>query len=250
MSLFRIDNSSPLGANLDGLYAANGGPLGGLRNRIINGGFDINQRVVSGTVVLAAGTYGHDRWKAGASGCTYTFATVNGVTTITITAGSLQQVIEDLNLETGTYALSWSGTAQGKIGAGSYAASGITGAVTGGTNTTVEFNAGTLSRVQFELGTTPTVFERLPVGLELSLCQRYFERLPIRMYGSHCTAGTAPTYVTWQFKVPKRATPTITTAGANFSGTSATSIDFTDLFVATAGQYPWFEAGNTASAEL
>lgn len=150
----------------------NGGPIGVI-NAIINGNFQVNQRGVSGTVTLAAGAYGHDRWKAGASGCTYTFATVNNVTTLTISSGSLIQVIEGLNLYSGTYALSWSGTAQGKIGAGSYSGSGVTGSVTGGTNLNIEFGTGTLSLVQFEPGTEATPFERRDYGRELMMCQRY-----------------------------------------------------------------------------
>jgi hypothetical protein len=92
----------------------NGGAIG-TKNVIIDGNFNVNQRGVSGTVTLAAGAYGHDRWKGGASGCTYTFATVENVTTLTISAGSLIQVVEGLNLQSGIYTLSFSGTAQGKI---------------------------------------------------------------------------------------------------------------------------------------
>jgi hypothetical protein len=154
----------------------NGGPTGA-KNAIINGNFGINQRGVSGTVTLSAGVYGHDRWKAGASGCTYTFATSNNVTTIDISAGSLIQVIEGINLESGTYTLSWTGTAQGKIGAGSFGNSGITGTSTGGTNLEIEFGTGTVSLVQFELGTVATPFERRQFGQELALCQRYFQKV-------------------------------------------------------------------------
>lgn len=153
----------------------NGGPIGA-KNAIINGSFGINQRGVSGTVTLSAGAYGHDRWKAGASGCTYTFATSENVTTLTISAGSLIQVIEGLNLNSGTYTLSWTGTAQGKIGAGSYAGSGVTGTATGGTNLNIEFGTGTVSLVQFEPGSVATPFERRPFTTELQLCQRYFEK--------------------------------------------------------------------------
>jgi len=145
------------------------------RNAIINGNFGINQRGVSGTVTLAAGAYGHDRWKAGASGCTYTFATSGNVTTLTISAGSLIQVIEGINLFDGTYVLSWTGTAQGKIGAGSFGNSGITGSVTGGTDLNIEFDTGTVSLVQFEQGTVATPFEHRFIGHELSLCQRYHQ---------------------------------------------------------------------------
>lgn len=154
----------------------NGGPIGVI-NAIINGNFQVNQRAVSGTVTLAAGAYGHDRWKAGASGCTYTFATSNNVTTLTISAGSLIQVIEGLNLYSGTYTLSWTGTAQGKIGAGSYSGSGVTGSVTGGTNLNIEFNTGTVSLVQFEPGVEASPFERRDYGRELMMCQRYCQVL-------------------------------------------------------------------------
>src|SRR5690606_30252951 len=40
--------------------------LAGRKNVLINGCFRVNQRAVAGTVSLAAGEYGHDRWKAGA----------------------------------------------------------------------------------------------------------------------------------------------------------------------------------------
>jgi len=182
------------------------------KNRLINAQLLINQRGVSGTVTLSAGAYGHDRFKAGASGCTYTFATTNNVTTLTISAGSLQQVIEGLNLESGTYTLSWTGTAQGKIGAGSYGASGITGSITGGTNTTIEFNTGTLSLPQLEVGSTATSFDYRPYGTELALCQRYYQQVAgpnnYRVFGQfyNTTAGRVfcPAYV------PFRAAPTIT----------------------------------------
>jgi hypothetical protein len=190
------------------------------KNVIINGNFSINQRVVSGTVVLTAGSYGHDRWKAGASGCTYTFATSNNITTLTISAGSLIQVIEGNNLVSDTYCLSWSGTAQGKIGAGSYGASGITGSATGGTNLNIEFGTGTLSLVQLEKNLAPTPFEHRFFADELRLCQRYYEKT----YNQSAVAGAltfigsrafssqngqqnlCPVY----FKVTKRANPTIT----------------------------------------
>jgi hypothetical protein len=145
----------------------------GFKNVLINGNFSINQRGVSGTVVLSAGVYGHDRFKAGSAGCTYTFATSANVTTITISAGSLIQVVEGVNLQSGTYVLSWTGTVQGKIAGGSYAAAGLTGTATGGTNLNVEFNTGTLSFVQLEKGSTATSFDYRDYGRELIMCQRY-----------------------------------------------------------------------------
>lgn len=194
----------------------NGGAIGA-KNAIINGNFGINQRGVSGTVVLSAGVYGHDRWKAGASGCTYTFATTNNVTTITITAGSLMQVIEGINLQSGTYTLSWAGTAQGRVDSGSYAGSGLTGTAVGGTNQTVEFGTGTVSLVQYEAGSVATPFEHRQYGQELALCQRYFEVL---ISDNGTEAGFSTPYVSqfrwiWHMKVTKRATASfgLTSAG-------------------------------------
>lgn len=196
------------------------------RNRLINGDFSVNQRQVSGTVTLAAGVYGHDRWKAGASGCTYTFATSNGATTLTITAGSLQQVIEDVNVPSGvnTCVMSWSGTAQGKIGGGSYGASGITASVTGGATLTVEFNTGSLSKVQFEQGTIATAFESRHHGAELALCQRYFQNV------SGTFTGLASSATAGEISVPifavMRVSPTMTNAGNGtyVDGTTAAAI--------------------------
>lgn len=154
---------------------------GSCKNKLINGNFNVNQRNVSSPVTLAAGAYGHDGWKAGAAGCTYSFVTASNVTTLTITAGSLQQVVEGINLFSGTYVMSWSGTATGKIGAGILSPSGITGAATGGTNLTVEFATGTLSQVQLEQGSTATSFDIRSYGAELIFCKRY---LPSQNSGS------------------------------------------------------------------
>lgn len=231
--------------------------LFGLRNRIINGNPLINQRAVSGTVTLAAGVYGHDRWKAGASGCTYTFATVDNVTTLTITAGSLIQVVEGLNLETGTYCLSWTGTAQGKIGAGSYSASGVTGSITGGTNTNIEFNTGTLTKVQLERGSTATSFEARPYSVELMMCQRYFEIGAVFPIGWTSSGGNFGCTV--KFSVTKRASPTLVqtnTSAVNLSatpsntGTGNAVESFTSYRTGGTGAACQYSETWTASAEI
>ena len=191
----------------------NGGQLAGLRNRIINGNFGVNQRVYVSGAAVGTNLYGHDRWKMAASGDTYTFSTTANVTTVTIPASKvLQQVIEGLNLESGTYTLSWSGTSQGKIGAGSYGSSGITGVIVGGTNTTIEFGPGTVSKVQFEFGSTATVFEQRPYGMELALCQRYFYS-PQGVSGNAMALGqcnsTSSAQIPLRLPVPMRANPTL-----------------------------------------
>ncbi len=231
-NLSRILTNAEMDGNFSTLANAIDAVAG--RNRIINGGFNINQRVVSGTVTLAAGAYGHDRWKAGASGCTYTFASSNGLTTLTITAGSLQQVIEDVNVPTGinTLVMSWTGTAQGKIGAGSNGTSGVTASVSGGANLTVEFGTGTLAKVQLEVGSVPTAFEMRFQGTELSLCQRYFEKSNLIDVAPGTATASGALHVKTQatdsyyvftpvwFKVTKRALPTFTaySAGTGAAG--------------------------------
>lgn len=192
----------------------------GFKNRIINGGFIINQRAyVSGTA-LASGVYAHDRYKAGSGGCTYTFTQgSSGVnTTVTITAGTLQQVVEGCNMpEGGTYVLSWTGSAQARFNGGSYSASplAVTG-ITAGANVTIEFNTGTVGSVQLETGVTATSFDVRDYGRELILCQRYYEVLSATYVNASfgatllCTYFAASAnYAAWYFKQPKRAIPTI-----------------------------------------
>ena len=190
------------------------------RNCIINGNFSTNQRgYVSGGAV-GAGLYGHDRWKMGASGDNYTFNTTANKTTVTIPSTKvLQQVIEGVNLFTGTYVLSWEGTAQGKIGGGSYGSSGVTASVTGGVNLTIEFGAGTVSNIQFERGSIATPFEQRPIGLELSLCQRYYELLSAGQL-TGISSGTTEARLAGIFRVVKRGTTTVgftQTSGTNMS---------------------------------
>ena len=191
------------------------------RNRIINGSFGVNQRGVSGTVILAAGAYGHDMWKAGAAGCTYTFSASGADTIITITDGSLQQLIEDRNVEGGAYVLSHAGTAQARVAVnggattGSYAACPLTvGSSSGGQTVTVEFSTGTVSRVQLEPGGAPTPFERRFFGDEFLLCRRYFRQDSV-FQGSNLGffisyfGGTNAVSPQQEFSPPMRATPTV-----------------------------------------
>lgn len=171
------------------------------RNKLINPNFAINQRVKTGTVVLAAGAYGHDQWKAGASGCTYTFATANNITTITITAGSLQQVVEGVNLysDGGLHTLSWQGTSQGKFGGMPYAPSPCTGTIFGGVNYTVEFGPGTLALPQLEVGSVATPFEQRNYSQELTLCMRYMWKTFPANVAPAVNAGIAGAFVFSQF---------------------------------------------------
>ena len=231
----------------------NGGPLAGLRNRIINGNFNINQRAKSGTVTLTANQFGHDRWRAGAGGCTYTFATSGGVTTLTITAGSLCQTIKGTNLQTDAYTLSWAGTCQGKIGSEDFADSGVTTSTTsttGGLNLTVEFGTGTLALVQVEAGDVVTPFEWRPKVLEKYLCMGYAEKsyneavapATATANGSMLavTNGTSRYRANIEYRVPKEAPATLILYspydGASAKAYNASTTTNLNLSVLTSGE--------------
>jgi hypothetical protein len=194
------------------------------RNVIIDGGFTINQHVYVSGAALAAGVYGHDRWKAGAGGGNYSFTQLASPTTITIAASkTLIQVIENANVYGGTYILSWTGTCQARYAvnsatpAGAYAASPIV--ITGqtpGTTMSVEFgngaSSGTLCNVQLELGTVATPFEFRPFGQELALCQRYCYAHAIgsnQIIGIGCYYNASELSVSIKFPVNMRTAPSL-----------------------------------------
>lgn len=150
---------------------------GGLsyRNKLINARGDINQRTyVSGTATGGANQYTVDRWRVVTSGQNLSWTASGNDRVFTAPAGGVEQVIEGVNLDTGTYALSWTGTASATVN-GTSVANGATIALTGGSNATVRFTGGTFSLPQLELAGV-TAFERRSYGVELALCQRYYWR--------------------------------------------------------------------------
>lgn len=193
----------------------------GFRNLVINGDFRINQRGYTSGAVLASGAFGHDRWKAGASGGAYTFTQLPCSTQITIASGkSLIHIIQENDVAGGDYVVSWEGTAQGRVGmnnsapSGAYASSPVK--VTGqnaGQLLQIEFNQGTLGKVQVESGGIPTAFELRPYALELDFCEYFF-----RIIGRGCVGfgwGTSSVEFSMQFKPPMRTAPSVTLATAS-----------------------------------
>ena len=156
------------------------------KNKLINAQGLINQRVyVSGTVTTFPNIYTLDRWKVVTSGENLTFTTAQNVTTFTAPAGGVEQVIEGVNIESGTYVLYWDGTATAYVN-GIVKSKGDSFSLTGGTQYTVKFSSGTFSLPQLEKRDTPTSFEYRPFGTELNLCQRYF----CKTYDLPATPGT------------------------------------------------------------
>jgi hypothetical protein len=109
------------------------------------------------------------------------------------------------------------------------------------------FTSGTFSitNAQLEPGQVNTPFERLPVGLDLAMCQRYFEVV------SGVSISTRPAYTPYGFKVSKRATPTLALfagalGGANYVVTNADGFTCPEITVASSTS-GW---SISASAEL
>lgn len=176
-------------------------------NYVDNSGFSVGQRpnITSG-VVLAAGAYGWDRWKAGASGCTLTWTFSPASTVITIAAGTLQQVIEGGALINASYTLSWLGSATGRVNTGAYVASPITFTGAPNTNVTIEFQGGTLGQVQLQIGSQATLWQPSPPALELARCQRFFNT----NFFNEASYGAGVWTVNIFLPVSMRATPTVT----------------------------------------
>jgi hypothetical protein len=196
-------------AQVENLVASFGGTTAQITNKIINPNFTIGQRW-GVPLVVTSGTWGpgyryFDMWKAGSSGCTYSFDPTTH--TITISAGTLVQVIDGINLRSGQHTLSWNGTSQGRVDSGLYGASGLIGTAVGGVNQEVEFGVGTLSDVQYEEGTSATLFSPRQYGAELMLCERYYQTGNI-WYEASVIAGNYYNHNV-QFRTQMRGYPTI-----------------------------------------
>jgi hypothetical protein len=203
----------------------------GTGNILINGAFEINQRAYVSAANLASGSYGFDRWKSTFTNTTLTYTSAPQGQEVTINSGgSIEQVVERANLPAGTYTLSWTGTATGRVyntGATppSYAASPITVTLDGLANVEVEFTASggtrTLSKVQLEAGSTATAFKRNADNIqgELAACQRYYYRSGGDSNNQYHGNGSAVSSTSSRFAV----IPPVTL------GKNPTSVEFSNL---------------------
>ncbi|MFC5584427.1 hypothetical protein ACFPOD_04835 [Nitratireductor kimnyeongensis] len=165
--------------------------IGGMRNKLINPLGVVNQRdYTSGATTSSANQYTVDRWRVVASGQSLSWTQAAGVRTFTAPAGGVEQVIEGGAILSGTYTLNWEGTATATVN-GVARAKGESFPLTGGANVTVRFSAGTFSKPQLEVGSSPTEFEVRHPGLELELCQWYYRRVKASDSASNwCRFGT------------------------------------------------------------
>ena len=223
-------------------------------NLLLNSNFALNQRVYVSAANLASGSYGFDRWKSNYTNTTLTFTASTQGQSLTISAsGGLQQVIEQGLVPAGTYTLSWTGTATGRVyNSGgtppSYAASPVTFTADGTANVVVEFTAvsttKTLSKVQFNAGTGTTWALATPtLQTELAACQRYFYRLSsvgtsvYMSYGTGSMWQTSTAIIQINFISTMRIKPTttFTTASGFLLATNSTTGTVTGFTVADTG---------------
>lgn len=223
--LDKVTNTQLLAA-IRALNAARSGSAGGftLRNKLINAHYALNQRgYVSGTATATTNQYTLDRWRVNVSGQNLVFSTAAYLAVLTAPAGGISQVIEGVNIEGGTYVLSWIGTATATVN-GSAITKGGTVSLPAGTNATVAFASGTVSAPQLELGSVATAYECRTAQIELLLCQRYYQGIiqsSISTYGVPGWTYTWPGYFTCVMRVP----PTLSANSS--SGTNITSIGAT-----------------------
>jgi hypothetical protein len=236
-------------------------------NLLINSNFAINQRGYVSAANLASGAYGFDRWKSNYTNTTLTFTASTQGQSLTINAGGgLQQVIEQGLVPAGTYTLSWTGTATGRVynsGATppSYATSPITFTADGTANVITEFTASggtkTISKVQFNLGTNVAWSLATPtLESELSACQRYYQAPSITpstlmIYGASSSGGFAGNaYSNFTFPVRMRTTPTLTfyahdgSAGQVTLYVASTAIKSTSVAAINAQPWGWTDNFN------
>ena len=138
-----------------------------------------------------------------------------------------------------------SGTLQ-ETGAANENTNRFVGQVDAFDNTSNNFH---ITGIQLELGETASLFQNETYGENLARCQRYFYKGEDLVYGTHHYGsgdGGAGYAVVW-FPVTMRADPTVTGVNSN-STAQQVSKDKIDCY--RVGNYPSFDAGHTADAEL
>ncbi len=185
-------------------------------NRIKNPGFMVNQMgYVSGASITAA-TYAHDMWKAGAANSAYTFTASGNINIITITAGTIKQIVEGIDIDGGNHTLSWTGTAQCAINGAAAAVSPQTVNLSAGVDVTLEWGLGTMGHPILAGGSNVIPFISRPLTLEEQLCKRYYWKTHFSVAAIAPYFGGATS--AWNYTIPTpvtmRGTPSIAFVGS------------------------------------
>lgn len=213
------------------------------RNLVINGNPTINQRgYASSQATTVANQYTLDRWKILTSGHSISYSSSGGVVTVTVPSGvTLEQTVEGVNVMSGTYVASWSGSASVTMG-GVPATSGIPVTLTSGVDVVIRVTNGSFSRFKLEPGSFATPFTHIPIEIELPRCQRFY-RVGGGYVGSY--SGSSSLDVPLDrvaFSPTMRASPTVALAVSSQSGNLGTP------FVAGADANGFNVAGFVSSA--
>jgi len=185
------------------------------KNILINGDMRINQR---GVTIAAAtnGTYGPDRWKK-------------------VDASNMTQIVEAGNFKPNkVYTLSGTGVTTQQL---TSPASG---------NWTLPNIPIAATNIQLEEGSIATPFELRPIGLELSLCQRYYTKQKFYIGGIYNSIENTTWGANVQWPQNMRTTPTTTIeGGGSTAGSGLPTIDS----ASTTNARLVFTAGPVGSAQ-
>jgi len=202
----------------------------GMVNLLINGDFSINQRGFAGGA-LAAGIYGHDRWKAGSGGCD---VSVSGGT-VSHASGPLTQIVESPGLANTVVTLSVEDLSGGDLAVEIGGETGVITAGAGRRKVTLTLPSGatghvavtlapvsaavTYRRVQLNEGREALAFERRHASQEILMCQRYFTANVGALVALQKQRETdrARSVNIW-FQTQMRASPIVALGGINAGG--------------------------------
>lgn len=202
-----------------------GSPWAAGQNLLINGDMQINQRGFAGGA-LAAGAYGFDRWKAGASGANLSL----GGFTVSLNTGAILQAVEPAawgisSFAGMTLAVSVEGLSGGDLSVRVGSQSGTITAGAGRRFVTLAPAPGdsgplavslapvagavSLARVKLEIGRLATHWSPRPIVAEQQLCRRYHWRPGGTVLIDAYQAAGAAARQTLPLPVPMRITPTV-----------------------------------------
>lgn len=174
----------------------------GDNNILINPNKVINQRAYAGGV-LADGVYGYDRWKGADSDA------------------NIEQIIEQLAINTGVHTASWVGGGTATVAGVSGLSSGDSLTITVSGNISAKFPKAS-TKMKLEPLEKATPFVQRAISSELSLCQRYYETGSV-VRVSDTSTGASNSGATYDYKVDKRAIPTIIVVNVNATGVDTAS---------------------------
>lgn len=219
-----------------------------MRNLLINASGRVNQReYVSTTATTGTNEFTLDRWRVLVSGQNLTFSASGNFIVMTAPAGGLGQVIEGVNVDGGTYVITWTGTATCTVG-GVARTSGETFTLVANTNVDIVFSGGTVSKPQLEKGSDQTDFENRLFHNELIAGQRYFFPKPAYRVLLADAGGTGPNIGPYlSFPVQMRTEPTVSQSDLQFQVNTG-DVEFILWSVSRTGVQPYFNATSASGA--